>query len=256
MPRLGGRKLHYLLRQRLGDRSVGRDRLFRLLGEEGLLVGKKKRFTKTTNSRHWMKKYPNLVKDFVPQRPNELWVADITYIPLREGFSYLHLVTDAYSKLVVGSYLSDNMSAESTRKAVQEAIDSRTTTDKPLVHHSDRGVQYCSAAYTNTLAENNISISMTEDSSPYDNAIAERVNGILKDEFMLDEPFASFKEAEKAVKESIRIYNDKRPHFSNHLLTPKQMHSQNTLKPRTWRTKKITSSLMRTCDFSTFNTIT
>ena len=249
MPRLGARKLHHLLKEQHQPTSIGRDRLFSLLRNEGLLVTKRRRFTKTTNSRHWMRKYPNTIKDMVPERPNQLWVADITYIPLNGDFSYLHLITDAYSKLIVGHHLSPNMASSSTQKALEMAIERRSCKiGTPLIHHSDRGLQYCSGPYTSVLKENGIEISMTEDSSPYDNAIAERVNGILKDEFILDEGFSNFKEANKAVNQSIRIYNEKRPHMSNHLLTPKQMHEQSTLKPKSWR-KKNTSTFKSSCVF-------
>src|SRR5262249_605835 len=149
-----------------------------LLREEGLLITKKKKYMKTTDSRHWMRKYPNLVKPFDLKRPEQLWVADITYLSTTDRYCYLHLITDAYSKLIVGYNVSETLASNETLKALQIALRNRKY-QSSLIHHSDRGLQYCSAAYIKTLQQKGIAISMTEDGSPYDNAIAERVNGIL-----------------------------------------------------------------------------
>lgn len=246
LPRLGGRKLHELLNQDPSVPQLGRDRLFTLLREQDLLVKRKKRYTKTTNSRHWMRKYPNKIKDIPLQRPEQLWAADITYISLKDGFMYLHLITDLYSKMIVGYSLSENLSTSSSLKALQMALANRKCCKEPLIHHSDRGLQYCSSAYTTMLGKNGIDISMTEESSPYENAVAERVNGILKDEFGLDDIFQDVRQAQKQVRESIILYNEKRPHLSNHMLTPLQMHNQSALKPRSWK-KKTTSVISNTC---------
>jgi transposase InsO family protein len=246
LPRLGVRKLHGLLSHDPGVPPLGRDQLFTLLREEGLLVKRKRRYTKTTNSRHWMRKYPNRIKDLVVQRPEQLWAADITYITLRDRFMYLHLITDLYSKMIVGYKLSENLSASSSLEALQMALGNRKRCTEPLIHHSDRGLQYCSSGYTTMLGKNGIDISMTEEASPYENAVAERVNGILKDEFGLDDIFEDSKQAEKQVCETIILYNEKRPHLSNHMLTPLQMHNQCVLKPKTWK-KKTTSTISNTC---------
>lgn len=249
MPRLGTRKLYYLLKENFARNgiSIGRDRLFDLLREEGLLIVKKKKYTKTTDSKHWMHKYPNLVKELELKRPEQLWVADITYLIMPDRYYYLHLITDAYSKQIMGYYVSETLAANSTLRALQMALKNRKYDDK-LIHHSDRGLQYCSAAYTKTLEQKGIAISMTEDGSPYDNAIAERVNGILKDEFSLDDMFESPQHLEVQVKQSISTYNYKRPHESNHLLTPHEMHQQNKLKPKAWH-KKPTRTLEGSCEF-------
>jgi len=249
MPRLGTRKLYYLLREsfRQESISIGRDWLFDLLREEGLLIVKKKKYTKTTDSKHWMHKYPNLVKGFELKRPEQLWVADITYLSMSDQYCYLHLITDAYSKRIMGYYASKTLAATSTAQTLQMALKNRKYNDQ-LIHHSDRGLQYCSAAYVKILEHNGIAISMTEDGSPYDNAIAERVNGILKDEFSLDETFENQQQLELQVKQSIETYNFKRPHESNHLLTPYEMHQQNNLKPKTWH-KKPTRTLEGSCGF-------
>ena len=185
MPRLGTRKLYHLLKEDFFREEIrlGRDALFDLLREEGLLVFKKKRYTKTTDSKHWMHKYPDLIKQIEVKRPEQLWVADITYLAVNERYYYLHLITDAYSKKIMGYCLSENLAAASTLKALREAL-ARRKYSGDLIHHSDRGLQYCSALYTKVLQSNGIAISMTQDGSPYDNAIAERVNGILKDEFL------------------------------------------------------------------------
>lgn len=193
MPKLGTRKLHHLLKDEL---SIGRDKLFKLLRDEGLLVYKKKKYTVTTHSKHWMKKYPNLIKDLEPVCPEQVWVADITYINTNEdGTAYLHLITDAYSKKIMGYELCNNMEAASTLKALVMAVSNRKYVHQALIHHSDRGLQYCSKLYTDYLKQHHIAISMTENSDPYENAIAERVNGILKDEFGLAEQLCNIHQA-------------------------------------------------------------
>lgn len=249
MPRLGTRKLYYLLKDsflREGI-SIGRDRLFDLLREERLLIIKKKKYTKTTDSKHWMRKYPNLVKGLELKRPEQLWVADITYVSVKDRFYYLHLITDAYSKLIMGYCLSETLASSQTLKALEMALKNRKYAHD-LIHHSDRGLQYCSASYVRTLEQKGITISMTEDGSPYDNAIAERVNGILKDEYSLDETFESEVQLDLQVQQSISTYNNKRPHESNHLLTPYEMHQQDKLKPKAWH-KKFTRTMDGSCEF-------
>jgi transposase InsO family protein len=255
MPHVGTRKLYYLLKESFVKEGIplGRDGLFDLLREEALLIVKKRRYTKTTNSKHWMHKYPDLTKDITLCRPEQLWVADITYVALKDRFCYLHLITDAYSKKIMGYSLSKDLAATSTVKALQEALAKRTSA-KALMHHSDRGLQYCSALYTNILKSNDVAISMTESGSPYDNAIAERVNGILKDEYGLDETFEDLQQLNKQVKQAINSYNQQRPHYSNHMLTPNQMHQQNNLRPKAWH-KKTTRTFESSCGFLPSRTI-
>lgn len=240
MPRLGGLKLYHLLSPEFkrSNLKIGRDKLFRILREEDLLVRSKKRYAKTTDSRHWMRKHPNLMKDIVPTRPEQYWVADITYLETQEQFYYLHLLTDAYSKRIMGYELCDNLSAESTVKALQMGISDRRY-NTPMIHHSDRGLQYTSGGYISMLKEADIAVSTTQDGSPYDNAIAERVNGILKDEFGLDEVFDNYAQMVAQTKQSIQIYNNKRPHLSCSMLTPEQMHRQQKIKLKTWRKKSL-----------------
>ncbi len=239
MPRLGTRKLYHLLK---GELDIGRDKLFDLLRSEGLLICKRRRYTVTTNSKHWMRKYPNLIKDTELVRPEQVWVADITYIDTNEdGHGYLHLITDAYSKQIMGYELCGNMEAASTLKALQIAIANRKYNDQSLIHHSDRGLQYCSKLYTDYLKDNHITISMTENGNPYENAIAERVNGILKDEFGLSEQMGNISEAMKQAAQSISIYNNSRPHLSCDMLTPVQMHQQKEIKLKSYNKKAQTS---------------
>lgn len=232
MPRLGTRKLHFLLHKTC---PIGRDRFFDLLRKEGLLVLKRKKYTITTDSRHWMRKYPNQIKDLILTRPEQLWVADITYIDTIEGHAYLHLITDAYSKQVMGHELCSNMEASSTLKALNMAVSKRKYPESDLIHHSDRGLQYCSKLYIDHLVNNNIQISMTESGNPYDNAVAERMNGILKEEFGLGERINNLKEAQHLAMNSIDIYNCLRPHLSCQMLTPQRMHSQQKIEVKTYK---------------------
>ena len=243
LPRLGTRKLHKLLGENFKQQGlkIGRDRLFDLLRRESLLVVRKRKYVSTTDSRLWMRQYPNLVQGLELNRPEQVWVADITYLTTKQGYNYLHLVTDAYSKKIMGYKHSDDLSGSTTLQALKMAFKQRSYR-QALIHHSDRGLQYCSKDYTGLLKENNVSISMTQNGSPYDNAIAERVNGILKQEFGLDELFENMQEAGKQIDESIALYNHLRPHLSNHFLTPAQMHNQDKVKPKAWH-KKTTRTL-------------
>ena len=176
MPRIGTRKLYYLLKDDLNELGIkiGRDGLFDYLRFENLLVKPKKSYTKTTNSKHWLRKYPNLLKDFKPIRPEQVFVSDITYIKTRERTHYLSLVTDAFSRKIMGHKLSDDMSAENVVQALKMATNKRGTS-KSLIHHSDRGLQYCSAIYQTELERNKIVPSMTDGYDCYQNALAERI---------------------------------------------------------------------------------
>jgi putative transposase len=243
LPRLGTRKLYRLLQEDLRKEGlkIGRDGLFDLLRRESLLVLRKRKYVSTTDSSQCMRQHPNLVKGMEVSRPEQVWVADITYLATRQGYTYLHLVTDAYSKKIMGYKYSDNLEAGTSLQALRMALKQRFYS-QALIHHSDRGLQYCSKDYTGLLKENNVSISMTQNGSPYDNAIAERINGILKQEFGLDGLFDNMQEAGKQIDESIKLYNRLRPHMSNHLLTPEQMHKQDKLRPKAWH-KKTTRTL-------------
>ncbi len=232
MPQIGTRKLHHLLGKNVG---IGRDRLFQLLRKEGMLIFKRRKYTCTTNCRHWMRKYPNLTTTLQVVRPEQLWVSDITYVDTTEdGNSYLHLVTDAYSKQIMGYELCGDMEATSTLKALKMALANRRY-DQPLIHHSDRGLQYCSRIYVAELERNRISISMTENGDPYENAVAERMNGILKGEFGLGDMLDNIQHAKNLAKQGIAIYNHLRPHLSCRMLTPVQMHAQQKIEIKKYK---------------------
>ena len=235
-PRLGTRKLCYRLQAQLKGHQVGRDKLFSILRVNNLLIKPRKQYRKTTDSRHWLKKHKNLVAAIELVKPEQVWVADITYIPTRQGHCYLSLVTDAYSKQIMGYHLSESLSAEGCLQALKMAIKARKY-DHELVHHSDRGLQYCSQEYQQLLSKAAIKPSMTEQYDPYQNAVAERVNGILKDEFDLERGFSKHLEAVEVIQESIAIYNQLRPHLSCRYLTPEQMHQQQKVKLIKWKKK-------------------
>lgn len=214
--------------------QIGRDAMFNLLSERGLLVTKRKRRgCITTLSKHRFKKYPNIIRDFIPIAPNQLWVCDITYIHLANGFAYLSLITDAYSRKIVGFYLSKDLSAHGSLNALKMALVNNLNRTG-LIHHSDRGVQYCCDAYVKLLQDKKIKISMTENGDPLENAIAERVNGILKQE-LLEEVFQSFDVAQKAIAIACSTYNYLRPHNSINNLKPAEAHTQSGELKKRWK---------------------
>jgi transposase InsO family protein len=222
--REGTRKLYEALKSDFQSRrlKVGRDRLFDILREYDMLVKRKKSHTKTTDSYHRFHKYTNLVKDITPTRPNQVWVSDITYIRTVRGFCYLALITDVYSRRIVGYDISDSLELAGCLRALKKAL-RQARPAGGLIHHSDRGIQYCSKQYVSLLKKKKIKISMTEENHCYENAIAERVNGILKDEFYLDETFFNLAIAKKACKNAIHVYNTKRLHLSLGYKTPESM---------------------------------
>lgn len=226
MPRLGTRKLYYLLKDKFESMSIkiGRDALFDLLKSENMLIKPKKNYTKTTNSKHWLRKHPNLYLGLIVKEPEQVFVSDITYIKSKEQTHYLSLVTDAYSRKIMGYHLSDDMSSENVVKALRMAVKNKKT-DKPSIHHSDRGLQYCSYLYQSELRKNNITPSMTDGYDCYQNALAERVNGILKSEFLIHK-CNNGNELGKLIEESVQIYNSKRPHLSLNMKTPNFVHEK------------------------------
>ena len=237
MPRIGTRKLYYLLVDRLQALKIGRDKFFEILRANHLLVQARRSYHVTTNSHHRFRKHKNLILDLTISGPEQVWVSDITYIGKREKPCYLSLVTDAYSKKIMGYYVADNMNTESSTIALKMAIKNRKDDKEPLIHHSDRGIQYCADDYQKILLKNKIQCSMTNNGDPYENAVAERINGILKQEFIIDTYHADLDIMRKIVKETIEIYNNQRPHYSNYLLTPTQMHSQSEIQMRTYKRK-------------------
>jgi transposase InsO family protein len=220
MPRLGIRKLYFLLEQSFVENGIkiGRDAFFTYLKREQMLVKPMKNYTKTTFSKHWLRKYPNLFKDIDVNRTEQVFVSDITYIKSNERTHYLSLVTDVYSRKIVGYHLSDDMSAENVVKALKMAVKNRKT-NLQLIHHSDRGLQYCSQIYQSELNKNNIIASMTDGYDCYQNALAERINGILKQEFLIYKCKSGY-ELNELVRESVECYNTKRPHLSLKMKTP------------------------------------
>lgn len=246
MPRIGTRKLYYLLLARLQLMNIGRDKFFDILRANHLLILPKRSYHVTTNSHHHFRKHQNRILDLEINRPDQVWVSDITYIGKRDNPCYLSLVTDAYSKKIMGYYVADNMNTESSIIALKMAFKNRKNKHLPLIHHSDRGIQYCANEYQKELYKNKILCSMTQNSDPYENAVAERVNGILKQEFFIDKYNQKAEIMKQVVKEAIDVYNEIRPHYSNHMLTPNQMHLQNLIKMRTYKTKNSSKPKLAT----------
>ena len=241
MPRIGTRKLKFMLDGLLQKHGIeiGRDKLFDLLSEYGLLVRRrKKRKCITTDSDHPFRKYPNLIRELVVNRLNQLWVSDITYLALTNNYCYLSLVTDAYSRKVIGFCLYPTLERQGPLAALQMALsgalrEKHTT----LIHHSDRGLQYCCRDYTDLLSQNKVTISMTEKGDPYENAIAERMNGILKAEFLLSKTFKNYEEALEAVSTAIETYNTQRPHGSLYYCTPQEATWKEGIVSKKWKKK-------------------
>ena len=224
---MGGRKIFYQLRSSLQEcgRGYGRDKFFELLGNNDLLVNRKRKYAVTTNSSHPFYKYKNELNVKSITAPNQAWVSDITYLRTHNGFVYLSLITDAYSRKIVGWNVDKSLGVESTLKALRKALKQCNQT-KNLIHHSDRGIQYCCYAYTDLLKKKKLKISMGEAGNCYDNAMAERVNGILKDEYLLDSEFRDLNQACKAAKQAIYLYNYERPHWSLNLEIPAEIHEK------------------------------
>lgn len=237
MPRIGTRKLYYLLKDKLKELGVGRDMLFQILKANHMLIVPKRSYHITTFSHHRFRKHKNLIEGLIPERPEEVWVSDITYIGSRSNPMYLALVTDAYSKKIVGYQVSNSLNTVESVKALKMAIKKRKYPENSLIHHSDRGLQYCSDEYQRLLHSNTIKCSMTESYDPYANAVAERVNGILKQEFIGHNRKIQLPLMKSLVKNSIDIYNAYRPHLSCKMKTPEQMHQQHQIKIKTYKTK-------------------
>jgi transposase InsO family protein len=220
--------------------GVGRDRLFDILRANHMLILPPRSYHVTTNSHHRFRKYKNLIAGMTVTRPEQVWVSDITYIGNRSSHLYLALVTDAYSKKIVGYDLSKSLGADGAIRAMKMAHANRRYPEEELIHHSDRGIQYCSDEYQKLLRRYKITPSMTESYDPYANAVAERVNGILKQEFLLEELNLPFDMMKKAVRESVDIYNNRRPHCSCGYNTPQWTHGQKNIQIKTYA-KKITA---------------
>lgn len=230
---MGGRKLHEMLQPYFMEHRIkmGRDALFDLLESNHLLVRRRKRRIYTTQSFHWLRKYPNLIKGQQLVQPNQLWVSDITYWRIGSGYVYISLITDAFSHKIVGYHVADTLETVQTLEALKMAVQTLPANYQGLTHHSDRGIQYCSSEYVQILQQYNIQISMTENSDPRENAIAERVNGILKEEYLYDYSVQTLSQAKLVLDFVINLYNVERPHMSCHYKTPATVHlNQGALK--------------------------
>jgi putative transposase len=237
---MGTRKLQVLLADFLLEHQIkmGRDALFDLLARHYMLIRRKRRKVSTTQSGHWFRRYPNLITDICINRINQLWVSDITYLKTKKGFLYLSLVTDACSHKIIGYDLADNLESVNTLNALKMAIRNSKNQDpaiKDLIHHSDQGFQYCSPGYVDLLKSNDISISMSDRGRPLQNAIAERINGIIKHEYLLLKELRDKEQVQKLLIETVETYNKIRPHMSCDMLTPHQAHGFGVSLKRCWQ---------------------
>lgn len=234
---LGGRKLYAMLEPFLLEHQIkmGRDALFDTLADNHLLVRRRRRKAITTHSRHWLRKYPNLIKDLTLTRPNQVWVSDITYLRTLTGFVYLSFITDAYSHRIMGYQVADNLESVHTVNALKMALAGSCKPIAGLIHHSDRGTQYCSSEYVKVLQDYKIQISMCEKGDPLENAIAERVNGIIKTEYFADTIIRGRDQAESILERAVTNYNTTRPHMSCSMLTPDKVHRDHIAVARTWK---------------------
>jgi len=250
--RMGAEKLHRLMGPALQEHNIkyGRDKFYILLREHGLLVRRRRRRPKTTHSKHFFRKYSNLIRDIEIMSSGRLWVSDITYIRTEKGFVYLSLVTDAYSKKIVGWCLWPDLTSEGALNALKIAI-SGEGVKQNLIHHSDRGIQYCCTDYVNYLKGSNIHISMTENGDPYENAIAERVNGILKEEYELSETFSDYHSALEATKIAVYKYNNKRPHRSVDFMFPVDAHKESGPLKKHWKKREFDVSEKPAIEYET-----
>ena len=235
MPRIGTRKLYYLLEDQLKELGVGRDKLFTILRANHMLIKPTKSYRKTTDTYHRFRKHKNLIAQLTPTRPEQIWASDVTYLGNNGSHQYLALVTDLYSKKIVGYDVSASLSAEGAIRALKMGLKHRAYKEKELIHHSDRGYQYCCDEYQKILKKGKIKCSMTESYDPYANAVAERVNGILKQEFLVDKYKANLLLRKEMVRNSIQIYNQVRPHHSCYMKTPEHMHQQSQIRIKTYK---------------------
>lgn len=226
--RLGTRKLHHLIKSELESKLLkcGRDKLFSYLRTYDLLIKPKRRYIQTTNSRHWLRKYPNIIKNLPITGPEQVWVTDITQVKTEQGNCYINLITDAYSKKIMGYSIDDNMETSSMIKAYKAALANKTNINSKPIHHSDRGVQYCSKEYVELSTVHNCLISMTENGDPYENALAERMNRTIKEEFGLGEIIKTKQQASQLIKEAVSLYNNYRPHLALNYQTPNDVHKK------------------------------
>ena len=237
----GGIKLYTELKQDFVNANIkiGRNKFYRFLRLNNLLIPKRKNYITTTNSNHMYKKYKNLVKNYVPNRPEQLWVSDITYIKTQYGHNYLAIVTDAYSKQIMCYKLDNHMRTSLCTDALTIAIKNRKYPQKKLIYHSDRGFQYCNPKYTAFAEDNNIIMSMTEQYDPYENTVAERINRTLKYEYGLKQTIKNTELAQKMTEQTVFIYNNLRTYFSLELRKPAEVHLNPNIKYKSYRKNKL-----------------
>jgi transposase InsO family protein len=249
MSKVGGIKLHDLMKEELKTREIkmGRDKLYDFLRAHQLLIHRTKRAFITTNSKHFYYKSPNRIKDLTISHSEQVWVNDITYIKTEHGHAYLALVTDAYSKKIMGYSLENNMKVEMVKSALQMALKNRSFKHASIIHHSDRGIQYCCPDYADFAEKNGMVLSTTQQYDPYENAVAERINGILKYEFGLGNTLPSLEVAQKMVKQAVEIYNNERPHFSLNLAKPAEAHITQLHQYKSYSKEKVKTSRMQEC---------
>lgn len=238
--RMGCRKLYEMLQDFMLQHHIkmGRDALFTMLAAHHLLIRKRKRKVQTTHSLHWLRKYPNLIKNFMPTAINQLWVSDITYWKIKDKYMYISFITDAFSRKIVGYNVAPTLEAVESVSSLRMAFSALgAESHSQLVHHSDRGVQYCSAQYVKLLQDYNVQISMTENGDPLENAIAERINGIIKEEYLNVYEVENIHQAKQLLKDVVDLYNNERPHMSIGNLTPNLIHqSNNSITPeKLWK---------------------
>jgi transposase InsO family protein len=239
-PRMGTRKLYEQLNDFLLEHQIkmGRDALFDLLADNYMLVRRKRRIKQTTQSGHWLRRYPNMIKDIQVTRVNQVWVSDITYLKIHGGFLYISLITDVCSHKILGYDLADNLESVNALKALRMAITNAQQNKAELyelIHHSDQGFQYCSPLYTDMLNKHNIAISMSDKGQPLQNSIAERVNGILKHEYLLLHNFKDKTHVQQVLDTTITTYNKHRPHMSCNMLTPEKAHELGKPLKKMWK---------------------
>ena len=233
LPALGTRKLYHVLQPCLKEHNIklGRDKFFALLARHNLLIKRPRNRQRTTYSYRWFNRFANLTKGWSPTAPGQLWVSDITYLRMGNGFAYLSLITDAYSRKIVGCHVAKTLHAVNTFKALKMALTNELHLQQGIIHHSDRGTQYCSSQYIETLQRHGFNISMTQSGDPLDNSIAERVNGIIKQEFIEYHYLSGIRQAKKVMDKAVNNYNTLRPHQSLNYKTPHQVHSNVNTKP-------------------------
>lgn len=237
-PALGGRKLYELLHPFMMEHGIkmGRDALFDLLAQYRLLVKRRKRVIATTQSYHRFRKYPNIIRNIELTHANQLWVCDLTYYKIKDKPVYISFIMDAYSKKILGYQLAENMEAIHTQKALKMALKNNPLPAQHiLIHHSDRGTQYCCDEYIKILNKQHIQISMTENGDPLENAIAERLNGIIKEEYLQHYQYRNVSELQYKLDQAVNYYNLERPHLSCTMMTPEQVHKNNTATTRKWK---------------------